>query len=127
LLFSSLTFGVGLTALLFSYGSRIDFGTEILERHEQHSKTLSVVLSEFFVMHLVCPPDRSKIEVVAVAKPLKALMDEDVVNEEIAHPVGCDAKANRRELRDFQKRTKHDKSNSRRSKDKKKVIVLFEK
>ena len=43
------------------------------------------------VVHLVSAPDRSEVGIVRITEPLRALMDEDVVNKEVGHAVKGDA------------------------------------
>ena len=50
----------------------------------------SFFLAEVLVVHFVCSSDRPEVAVVRVAKPLGALVDENIVYQEIGHAVKGD-------------------------------------
>lgn len=66
---------------------------KILVRNPQHTKTLAMLLAQVLVVHLVRPANGAKIDIVGLTQPLKALMNEDVVYNEVGETIHGDAKA----------------------------------
>jgi len=66
--------------------------SEILERDHQHAEALTVLLTQVFVMHLVRLANGQEIWIGGLPKPLDALMNEDLMHEEVQQPIDKNAK-----------------------------------
>ena len=67
---------------------------EIFSGNPQHAKAFTVFLVEVLVVHLMGLPYRSEVGVFGVSEPIEPPVNENVVHQKIAEPVGCDAGAN---------------------------------
>ena len=56
---------------------------KIFERHQKHPETFALVFSEVFVVHLMGSSYCSCIPVVGISEQLEALVNKNVVNQEI--------------------------------------------
>ena len=67
---------------------------EILERHEQHPKALAVFLAQVFVVDFVRLANGHQVHVLCPFEQGEALVNEDVMHDEVGEPVECNACAN---------------------------------
>jgi len=94
----------------------------------EHAKTFALVFVEVLVVHLVGPPDRTDIGIVASRKPLESLVDDHIMDNKIRKAVGHDAKADAVEPpKTGGLHTIHDAQHAGDGKNHKKSIVLLKK
>ncbi len=67
---------------------------EIAEWDQEHTKAFSVFFAQMLVMHLVRLANGYEIRVVCSFEPPDALVDENLVNNEVGDPIDQDAQAN---------------------------------
>ena len=60
---------------------------EVFKRNEQHSEAFTVFFSDVLVMHLMSSPQCTEVRVLRVTHDFQSLVNEDVMNEEIGHPI----------------------------------------
>jgi hypothetical protein len=63
----------------------------IFHREQQHTKTFTVFFVNVLVVHLVGAPYRFAITAGGIAEYLKALVNKNIVYQEVSQPVGEDA------------------------------------
>ena len=95
--------------------------------NEQHTKAFPIMTIKVFMMHFMCPANSANIPVIAAGKPLKPLMDDDIMNEKISDAISHDAKTDRLHPPYIIKSAKEDQQNTWNREDDKKCIVLFKK
>ncbi len=65
---------------------------KILVRHPKHAKTLTMLFTQMFVVHLVRPAYGTEVDVIGLAQPLEPLMDKNVVHKKVGKSVNRDPK-----------------------------------
>lgn len=95
--------------------------------HHQHPETFAVMTVEMLVMHFVCPTDGTYITAVAAGKPFEALMNDDIMYQEISETVSHDAKADGLHPPHMTEGAGINEQDTWHSKNDKECIVLFKK
>lgn len=98
----------------------------ILQWNEQHPKTFTFFFTKVLVMNLVGFADRPEVTIISPGKPLKTLVDEDVVNKKVCDAVKQDPQPNvDQEAQLGVDRTKNETTCAWYGKNEKESIVLF--
>jgi hypothetical protein len=66
----------------------------VLFVHVQHPEAFALVAVQVLVVHFMGPANGAHIGIAAAAEPFEALVNNDVVHQEISDPIGHNAKAN---------------------------------
>jgi hypothetical protein len=99
---------------------------EIFKRNEEHSEALPVLFAKVFVVDFVRPPNAPGIPVVGISKYFEALMDKDIVHQEIRDSVRQDPQTDGPALPEIRICTGHDEGHADHRVENEKGIVALE-
>jgi hypothetical protein len=67
--------------------------SEVFKWYKEHPETFTFLLSHMFMVHLMCFPQSPEIDVVCAGKPLKPLMNKNIMNQKISNTIQGDSYA----------------------------------
>jgi hypothetical protein len=98
---------------------------EVFERHNQHPKTLPLILALVFVMHLMRLSDGSEVPIVGIVKPFETSMDEHIMYQEIGNSIEQNAQSDIKPEIIARHHAKHDEQPTGDGINQKKYIIAF--
>ena len=83
-------------------------------------------LAQMLVVHLVCPPNCTQIDVVRFPKQLEALVNEDLVDEKVSQAINSNSEPDPNTNVIARHHTRHDEQPTRDRENQEKRIVFLE-
>lgn len=114
-----LRFGCLLSLPVGTYFIPVGFG------YVEHAETFAVFFANVLVVHFVCPANGANVYVIAAGKPFEALVNNDIMHQEIRKAVHGNTEANGGRPIHTVLQTEHDAEPAGNGEDEEEGIVLF--
>jgi hypothetical protein len=98
---------------------------KIFHRHPQKAEALAFFFSRMFMMLFVSAPNRQKIWILGIAEYFYSLMDKNVMDKKVGHPIQGNAQCNIEPMVKALDRPVIHKDNGREGEYDKKIVIFF--